>query len=77
MARTPDKSSSSSAHAIEDTITLNGGTVEMTGSGGDQIDDLVINVAGSSTAPWTSTVKTTKRSTPWPEMQTSTSAAGA
>ncbi len=41
------KSSSSSVHSVENTITLNGGTVQLAGTGGDQIHNSVINVAGS------------------------------
>src|SRR5581483_8397644 len=41
--------SGSVVHAVADTITLNGGTVQIAGGGGDQIANSVINVAGSST----------------------------
>ena len=45
-----DKSSSSSIHAVNDNITLNGGTVQLSGSGGDQIADTAsIIVSAAST----------------------------
>ena len=45
-----DKSSSSSIHAVNDNITLNGGTIQLSGSGGDQIADTAsIIVSAAST----------------------------
>ena len=45
-----DKSSSSSIHAVNDNITLNGGTIQLSGTGGDQIADTAsIIVSAAST----------------------------